>query len=224
MVNFVKNNPVFLLENEINFPSVELAQNDPNGLLAIGGDLSQARLIEAYRSGIFPWYCEGEPILWWSPDPRCVFLLQAPYGVHQSKSLKRRLKKYPYRITINSAFEEVINSCAAPRAKEPDTWILPEMKQAYLKLHQAGVAHSVEVWEKGDKLVGGLYGLSMGKFFFGESMFSLVNNASKVAFAYLLQNSDYRLIDCQVENKHLQSLGAFKIPRDLFIQQLKAFV
>lgn len=226
MVNFVKNNPVFLLDDKIEFPPVELSQDEPNGLLAMGGDLSQARLIEAYRKGIFPWYCQDEPIMWWSPDPRCVFLLQEPYGVHQSKSLKRTLKKQPYTISINRAFEQVIDACAAPRAKEPETWILPEMKQAYLKLHQSGYAHSVEAWQ-GEQLVGGLYGISMGKFFFGESMFSHKADASKIALVHLanyLEEAGFILIDSQIGNEHLYSLGAGDLDRADFSRLLEAHI
>ena len=203
------------------FPDVNLALIEPNGLIAIGGDLSTERLLNAYSNGIFPWYGKGEPILWYSPDPRMVI---TPDKFHLSKSLNKIIQSSRFSVNLDSAFHEVITQCrSVKRSGQSGTWIDDAMVKAYCDLHETGYAHSYEVYES-DNLVGGLYGVALGGVFFGESMFSLVNNASKVAFAYLLQNSDYRLIDCQVENKHLQSLGAFKIPRDLFIQQLKAFV
>ena len=217
------NNDIFLLDHSPKFPDARLSQESPNGLLAIGGDLSEERLIEAYRNGIFPWYCEGEPILWWSPQPRCVFLLDK---VHISRSMKRELKKAPYLVTINRHFEAVIEGCSAPRAKEAETWILPEMKAAYKHLHQKGLAHSVEIWQ--DKtLVGGLYGISMGRFFFGESMFSLAPNASKFALIYLgnyLKQHDFLLLDSQVGNPHLYSMGAIDMPREEFLNLLKEHI
>ena len=203
------------------FPDVSLALKEPNGLIAIGGGLSIERLLDAYSNGIFPWYSEGEPILWYSPDPRMVI---TPDKFHLSKSLRKITHSSRFEVRINTAFEDVITHCRSViRPGQADTWIDDAMVQAYCDLNEAGYAHSYEVYEK-DKLVGGLYGVALGGVFFGESMFSLVSNASKIAFAYLLQNSHYRLIDCQVENKHLQNLGAFRLPRDLFIQQLKAFV
>ncbi|NVK21959.1 MAG: leucyl/phenylalanyl-tRNA--protein transferase [Kangiellaceae bacterium] len=214
------NQPVFLLDEEPIFPPVELAQNDPNGLLAIGGDLSVERLVEAYRNGIFPWFCEDEPILWWSPDPRCVFYLDQ---LHVSRSLQRELKKQHVSVTINTAFEQVMANCAAPRASQSETWILPEMMHAYQQLHKQGYAHSVEVWQN-DVLVGGLYGLSMGRFFFGESMFSKQPNTSKMALVYLanyLKQHDFLMIDCQVGNPHLYSLGAQDLPRSEFSNLLQ---
>ena len=203
------------------FPNVNLALNEPNGLIAIGGDLSIDRMLLAYENGIFPWYGEGEPILWYSPNPRMVI---TPDKLHVSKSLKKILHSSQFRVWIDMAFKEVILQCrTVQRPGQSGTWIDDEMVKSYCQLHELGYAHSYEVY-KNDELVGGLYGVALGRVFFGESMFSLVSNASKVAFAHLLQKSKYCLIDCQIENQHLESLGAFKMPRDLFIQQLKAFV
>ena len=203
------------------FPNVNLALNEPNGLIAIGGDLSIDRMLLAYENGIFPWYGEGEPILWYSPNPRMVI---TPDKLHVSKSLKKILHSSQFRVRIDMAFKEVILQCrTVQRPGQSGTWINDEMVKSYCQLHELGYAHSYEVY-KNDELVGGLYGVALGRVFFGESMFSLVSNASKVAFAHLLQKSKYCLIDCQIENQHLESLGAFKMPRDLFIQQLKAFV
>ena len=203
------------------FPNVNLALNEPNGLIAIGGDLSIDRMLLAYENGIFPWYGEGEPILWYSPNPRMVI---TPDKLHVSKSLKKILHSSQFRVRIDMAFKEVILQCrTVQRPGQSGTWIDDEMVKSYCQLHELGYAHSYEVY-KNDELVGGLYGVALGRVFFGESMFSLVSNASKVAFAHLLQKSKYYLIDCQIENQHLESLGAFKMPRDLFIQQLKAFV
>ena len=203
------------------FPNVNLALNEPNGLIAIGGDLSIDRMLLAYKNGIFPWYGEGEPILWYSPNPRMVI---TPDKLHVSKSLKKILHSSQFRVCIDMAFKEVILQCrTVQRPGQSGTWIDDEMVKSYCQLHKLGYAHSYEVY-KNDELVGGLYGVALGRVFFGESMFSLVSNASKVAFAHLLQKSKFCLIDCQIENQHLESLGAFKMPRDLFIQQLKAFV
>ena len=203
------------------FPNVNLALKEPNGLIAIGGDLSIDRMLLAYENGIFPWYGEGEPILWYSPNPRMVI---TPDKLHVSKSLKKILHSSQFRVCIDMAFKEVILKCrTVQRPGQSGTWIDDEMVKSYCQLHELGYAHSYEVY-KNDELVGGLYGVALGRVFFGESMFSLVSNASKVAFAHLLQKSSYCLIDCQIENQHLESLGAFKMPRDLFIQQLKAFV
>jgi leucyl/phenylalanyl-tRNA--protein transferase len=211
----------WLDQPDIPFPDLSLALKEPNGLIAIGGDLSIERLLDAYSKGIFPWYSEGEPILWYSPDPRMVI---TPEKLHLSKSLRKITHSSRFQVRIDTAFEDVITSCRSViRSGQAGTWIDAAMVQAYCNLNKEGYAHSYEVYEN-DKLVGGLYGVALGSVFFGESMFSLVNNASKIAFAYLLQNSHYKLIDCQVENEHLQSLGAFRLPRDLFIQQLKAFV
>lgn len=206
---------LFLLnEQDFSFPNPEFA--DPNGLLAIGGDLSPERLINAYKSGIFPWY-NYPPILWWSPPLRPVIF---PRLFKMSRSLYQELKRERFRVTFDRDFQSVITNCASAKRKECiGTWINKEMKVAYLKLHELGFAHSVEVWLE-DELVGGLYGLSIGKVFFGESMFYKVSNASKVAFsclvAYLIDN-DFFFIDCQVTNNHLISLGAIEIPRSVFL-------
>ncbi len=208
------------LDPELNFPPVELALDEPNGLLAVGGDLSPERLIKAYGLGIFPWFNHDQPILWWSPNPRAILL---PEQLNISRSLNKAIRKSNFQITLDTAFSEVVQACSAPRAQQADTWITPEMYSAYLQLHKMGIAHSVEVW-LGDKLVGGLYGLSIGRAFFGESMFSAVSNASKVAFVYLtrqLQVWQFKLIDCQVSSEHLKSLGAVEIERKQFIQLLQ---
>ncbi|MCP4160010.1 MAG: leucyl/phenylalanyl-tRNA--protein transferase [Deltaproteobacteria bacterium] len=207
---------VFQLTDNIIFPPAHLA--DDNGLLAVGGDLSSERLKLAYEMGIFPWYSEDDPILWWAPDPRLVLF---PSKLKISRSLRKIIKKDQFKITLNNSFEEVINSCAEIRIKEDeDTWILDEMQHAYIKLHEKGLAHSVEAWLNGE-LVGGLYGVSLGKVFFGESMFSTVSNASKVAFTkfvnFLSENS-FDIIDCQVKTDHLSSLGAEEISRAQFLK------
>jgi leucyl/phenylalanyl-tRNA--protein transferase len=202
-----------------NFPPVTAALTEPDGLLAAGGDLSVARLLYAYSNGIFPWYEEGQPILWWSPDPRCVFL---PGDFHVSRRLRRDLKRSTAEIRINTAFRDVIRECAGPRRSEQGTWITPAMMAAYEDLHQNGWAHSIEVWQSG-KLAGGLYGLAIGKAFFGESMFSLVPNSSKMALLYVanrLTNGEIDLLDCQVESPHLTGLGARVIPRSDFVGRL----
>ena len=214
--------PSFWLdENNTKFPKLNLALTEPNGLIAIGGNLSIERLLQAYSLGIFPWYGKDEPILWYSPDPRMVI---TPSKFHLSKSLRKVIQSSKFNVCIDTSFENVIIQCQnIARLGQSGTWINDEMVEAYCRLHDAGYAHSYETYENGE-LVGGLYGVALGGVFFGESMFSLVNNASKVAFAYLLQQGPYQLIDCQVENNHLKSLGAFKMSRDLFIQQLKSFV
>lgn len=209
---------VFLLQNqEVIFPHPEMAGED--GLLAVGGDLSQERLLSAYRFGIFPWYSEEDPILWWSPDPRAVVL---PGKVIVSKSMRQEMKKF--RLTIDKAFEEVIIACSTiPRQGQDGTWITDEMIRAYTQLHHSGFAHSFEVWRDGN-LVGGLYGISLGKCFFGESMFSLVSNASKYAFIRLsgvLKERDFRIIDCQVPNEHLTRMGCGIMKRAEFLQILR---
>jgi leucyl/phenylalanyl-tRNA--protein transferase len=201
------------------FPPVALALAEPDGLLAAGGDLGNERLLYAYRNGIFPWYEDGQPILWWSPNPRCVFF---PGDFHVSRRLRRDLKRSTAEIRINTAFAEVIRECAGPRRSEQGTWITPAMLQAYEDLHQLGWAHSIEVWQSGE-LTGGLYGLAVGKAFFGESMFSLRSNASKLALLYVanrLSDGEFDLLDCQVESAHLMSLGASIIPRNGFIRRL----
>ena len=211
----------WLDKHDTPFPDIGLALKNPNGLIGIGGDLSTKRLLKAYSQGIFPWYSDEEPILWYSPDPRMVI---TPEVFHLSKSLNKIILSKKFEVRMNTAFIDVITHCQKiNRPGQSGTWIGDDMLRAYCELHDSGYAHSYEVYEK-DKLVGGLYGVALGQVFFGESMFSLISNASKVAFAYLLQNSHYRLIDCQVENPHLESLGAFKLSRNLFIQQLKAFV
>lgn len=197
------------------FPDVEQALIEPNGLLAVGGSLSVARLLNAYRHGIFPWYSEGQPLLWWSPDPRTVLF---PAGFRLSHSLRKTLRKSTYQVTLDTAFDAVVMACAAPRDSESGTWITPAMAQAYRVLHAAGYAHSVEVWQDG-KLVGGLYGVALGRVFFGESMFSAMRDGSKIALAYLagqLRAWDFAVIDCQLHTAHLQSLGAEEVPRTDF--------
>ena len=201
------------------FPDISLAMADPNGLLAAGGDLSPKRLMEAYSRGIFPWFEEGQPVLWWSPDPRMVLL---PEDLRVSKSLQKILNKPHYTVTLDEAFAEVITCCAQPREESLGTWITDEMQTAYTQLFEAGHAHSVEVWRDGD-LVGGLYGVALGQLFFGESMFSFESNTSKIALVNLvkqLQEWNYKLIDCQISSEHLESLGAIEISREKFRQQL----
>ena len=212
--------PVYQLIPEISlFPPIEEAEDD--GLLAVGGDLTKERLLGAYRRGIFPWYEVGQPILWWSPDPRLVLF---PDELKISRSLRKVLRKEQFEIRFDTVFQEVIKSCADVRTKQGEgTWIIPEMQQAYIELHQEGFAHSVESWLDG-KLVGGLYGISMGQCFFGESMFSTTNNSSKVALVALAdfsQRVGIKLIDCQMTTPHLLSLGAREIKRAVFLKLLK---
>ena len=210
---------MYLLSKDIVFPPVHLANKD--GLLAIGGDLSLERLLLAYKSGIFPWYNQGEPIIWYSPDPRMILF---PNQLKISKSMTKLIRKNEFNITFNQNFSEVISHCKSiPRNDQAGSWITDEMQQAYINLHKNGYAKSVEVWQN-DALVGGLYGIDLGTIFCGESMFSKVSNSSKLAFIYLidkLKNEKYRLIDCQVYNKHLASLGAQEIPREEFLTFLK---
>ncbi len=201
------------------FPPLTAANKE--GLLAIGGDLSPERLVLAYRSGIFPWYNEGDPILWWSPNPRCVFF---PEAFRPSRSLAKLLRRGDYTVTFDRAFDRVIHACAGPRRGQTGTWITRDMEQAYIALHRLGVAHSVECW-LGERLVGGLYGLAIGTVFFGESMFSMRTNASKAALATLMKNLSrwgFTLVDCQVSSDHLFRLGAVEIPRNEFIQRLES--
>lgn len=208
---------VYRLTEDLVFPHPSLANSD--GLLAAYGDLSPERLLLAYCNGIFPWYSPGEPILWWSPDPRFVLY---PKDVRISHSMKKILKKNTFKITFDTCFRDVISNCANVR-KETGTWITDEMLEAYCKLNELGFAHSVECWFE-DKLVGGLYGLIIGKCFFGESMFSLMSNASKAAFITLckaLEAQDFLLVDCQVYTKHLESLGAVMISRDDYLKLVK---
>jgi leucyl/phenylalanyl-tRNA--protein transferase len=199
------------------FPPVDLALTEPNGLLAAGGDLSPERILAGYRQGIFPWYSAGEPILWWSPDPRMVLF---PAELKISRSLTKVLRNKPYEVTLDTVFAKVIAACAGtPRDGQNGTWITAEIQAAYCKLHELGYAHSVEVWMD-DKLVGGLYGMALGHAFYGESMFSWRTDASKIALAHLckhLLRRGFGIIDCQMETKHLASLGARPIPRSEFV-------
>ena len=203
------------------FPPVERALTEPNGLLAAGGDLSPERILAAYRQGIFPWFSPGEPILWWSPDPRMVLF---PAELKISRSLAKVLRNRPYEVRLDTAFAAVIGACAGtPRDGQHGTWITAEMQAAYGKLHELGYAHSVEVWMDG-KLVGGLYGMALGRTFYGESMFSWRTDASKIALAHLcmhLQRQGFGIIDCQMETQHLASLGARPIPRSDFVALLR---
>jgi leucyl/phenylalanyl-tRNA---protein transferase len=213
--------PLFALDKEIIFPPVHLAE--PDGLLAVGGDLSTERLLLAYRQGIFPWY-EGQHILWWCPNPRFIL---TPSTLKVSKSMKQLLKREAFTFTINKAFAEVISSCKTiDRPGQSGTWITNQVKEAYIRLHQLGFAHSAEVWQ-GNELVGGLYGIRLGKVFFGESMFSKMSNASKYAFiSYMqhLEQEDVQLIDCQVYTEHLESLGAHMISREDFVELLQMLI
>lgn len=202
----------------LSFPPPESALREPNGLLALGGDLSPSRLLIAYQNGIFPWYSPGDPILWWSPDPRAVLY---PERFHQSRSFRRFLRQCDYEITLNHAFDRVIVQCAEGR--DEGTWITPEVLIAYQTLHQQGIAHSIEVWRK-DALVGGIYGVALGALFCGESMFSLQENASKsalLAFCRHFSRSGGKLIDCQVLNSHTASLGAEEISRREYLNALQ---
>jgi leucyl/phenylalanyl-tRNA--protein transferase len=211
--------PVFLLSDEVIFPPPYLARSD--GLLAIGGDLTPERLLTAYRMGIFPWYSENEPKLWWSPDPRLVLY---PFELTVSRSLEKTIRKNLFTITLDSALEQVIRECARVRLENCEmTWLVEEMIDAYIRLHRQGYAHSVEAWHEGE-LAGGLYGVSLGRSFFGESMFTRTSNASKVAFVHLvryLESLGYDMIDCQVRTDHLLRFGAREIPRIFFLEQLE---
>lgn len=204
------------------FPPIDQALLDPDGLLAVGGDLSPQRLLNAYQHGIFPWYSEGEPILWWSPDPRCVLF---PEKLKISRSLQKTLRKQLFELRMDTAFEAVMRACAESRPNQQGTWITDQMFQAYVRMHQLGFAHSVECWQDG-QLVGGLYGMTIGKVFFGESMFSRKSDASKVALVYLCEyliEHGFKLIDSQVHTQHLESLGAELIPRSQFAELLKQY-
>jgi len=211
--------PVYRLREDLVFPPPDLAEE--NGLLAIGGDLSPARLLLAYSMGIFPWYNDVDPLLWWSPDPRCVLF---PKDLHISRSLTKILRQKRFQVTFNRAFGEVITACSRVKRKEGEgTWITLEMLEAYQRLHRLGYAHSIEAWQD-KQLVGGLYGVSLGRFFFGESMFHRASNASKVAFVTLvktLQQQKFLLIDCQMPSQNLQSLGAVNLPRQTFLTLLQ---
>ena len=205
------------------FPPVETALAEPNGLLAMGGDLSVERLLDAYRHGIFPWFNPGEPILWWSPDPRMVLV---PGEIRVTRSLAKRMRNAGFEVRLDTAFVEVMRACAAPREGAGGTWISPAMVAAYSRLFDAGYAHSVETWHAG-RLVGGLYGVAIGRMFYGESMFSREPDASKVALVRLarqLQHWNFGLIDCQMETPHLASLGAHTMPRAEFTARLAELV
>lgn len=208
-------------DDRVPFPHPDTALDDPDGLLAVGGSLTARRLMAAYRAGIFPWYTQGQPVLWWSPNPRAVLF---PDRIKVSRSLRKTLRRGRFRVTMDRAFQQVIRACAAARGEREGTWITPAMAAAYTHLHVSGHAHSVEVWQD-DQLVGGLYGVALGRAFFGESMFSRVSDASKVALVHLagqLCRWGYGLIDCQVESAHLASLGAESIPRRDFLGLLDA--
>ncbi|WP_373974754.1 leucyl/phenylalanyl-tRNA--protein transferase [Chitinibacter sp. SCUT-21] len=208
------------LDHRHQFPPLATALNEPNGLLAAGGDLAPGRVLAAYRRGIFPWFMPGEPILWWSPSPRMVLY---PNELHIHRSLAKVLRNKPYRVTFDTAFRDVMQGCAEPRGAETGTWISPEMLEAYVALHEAGYAHSFECW-MGDELVGGLYGMAIGKMFYGESMFARRADASKIAFVHAVQwlsAQGFGLIDCQMYTDHLARFGAREISRDDFIEQLE---
>jgi leucyl/phenylalanyl-tRNA---protein transferase len=208
------------LRGDAPFPPVSKALTSPNGLLCAGGDLSPERIVEAYSRGIFPWFSEGDPILWWSPDPRMVLF---PEELKVSRSLRKTVARGIFDVRFDTAFPAVMHACAAPRDGHAGTWIVPEMIAAYTALHERGIAHSVESWREGE-LVGGLYGVSLGGVFFGESMFARAPDASKVALVHLverLRGADCRVIDCQQATAHLASLGAREIPRSTFAQLLR---
>ena len=205
------------------FPPVEEALIEPNGLLAAGGDLSPERLLDAYARGIFPWFNEEDPVLWWSPDPRMVLF---PRELHISRSLRRAIRSGQFSVTLDRAFDAVVDGCAGPRVNQDGTWITGDMMLAYSRLAQLGFAHSIESWE-GPELVGGLYGVALGGVFYGESMFSRRSNASKVALAYLtrqLERWNFALIDCQMATEHLASFGAREIPRADFLRSVQVAV
>lgn len=211
------------LGDAVAFPPDDQALSEPNGLLAAGGSLSPAWLLAAYRRGIFPWFSEGEPILWWTPDPRLVLI---PGQLHVSHSLRRTLRKRRFEVRTDTSFAAVMRACAAPRTPGLGTWITPAMQAAYLRMHELGYAHSVECWREG-RLVGGLYGMAIGSVFFGESMFAFETDASKVALAHLdrlLVERSYAIIDCQMTTLHLQSMGAREMPRARFVETLARWV
>ncbi len=211
------------LTTQTPFPPPDSALTEPNGLLAAGADLSPKRLLTAYRQGIFPWFGPGEPILWWSPDPRMVLV---PDEFRLSRSLAKRLRRRDYEVRVDTAFEAVMRACAEPRPGQRGSWIVDEMIQAYCRLHALGYAHSIETWQGGE-LVSGLYGVAIGRMFYGESMFTRVTDGSKIAFAHLvaqLRRWDFGLIDCQMETAHLASLGARPISRQEFMLRLEMLV
>jgi leucyl/phenylalanyl-tRNA--protein transferase len=198
------------------FPSVSTALSEPNGLLMAGGNLSPTRLIAAYKNGVFPWFEAGEPILWWSPDPRCVILAA---DIRITRSLSKTIRNGSFLITENQVYRDVMIRCAAPRAGSSGTWVSNDMIDAYCRLNKLGVAHSVEIWQN-EELVGGLYGIEIGGVFIGESMFSSARDASKVALVHLAKCERYQLIDCQLETDHLNSMGAVTISRENYIELL----
>ena len=204
------------------FPSVEHALKEPDGLLCAGGNLSVSTLVSAYQQGIFPWFSDGQPILWWSPDPRMIL---TPEALRISKSMRKLLRQQRngarFQLTVDRAFSKVIQACAAIRQRREGTWITDDMQSAYIAFHQAGYAHSVEVWLD-DSLVGGLYGIAMGRVFFGESMFSRESNTSKLALIKLVQTELFDIVDCQVHTPHLESLGAYLLPRKSFTDRIRA--
>jgi leucyl/phenylalanyl-tRNA--protein transferase len=212
--------PIYQLPPQPIFPDPRLA--DPSGLLGVGGDLSPERLLEAYRTGIFPWYSVGQPILWWSPDPRMVLPVAE---LRVGRSLRKRMRQRPYRLSMDLAFDEVVTACStAPRPGQDGTWITPEIREGYRALHRLGHAHSVEAWDDEDRLVGGLYGVAVGRLFAGESMFATSADASKVAFVALVRQLDrwgFPLVDCQMHTPHLATFGAREVPRDAFLAELR---
>ena len=211
------------LNRDTPFPPHEYAMRQPNGLLCVGGDLSQERLLDAYRRGIFPWFSEGDPILWWSPDPRMVMFTAE---LRITRSLAKVLRNRPYQVRFDTAFDAVISACAEPRSGQAGTWITDDIRAAYASLHRLGYAHSIETWIDGE-LAGGLYGVALGNMFFGESMFVRVRDASKIAFVHLVEFLAERgctMIDCQMHTDHLSSLGAREIRRAAFLRQVKELV
>jgi len=214
---------ITLLQHDTPFPPLEQALQEPNGLLAASRDLTPERLLSAYRQGIFPWYSAGDPVLWWSPDPRMVLFSDE---FKMSHSLRKTLKRGHYEVRTDTAFEQVMRACAMPRTGQNGTWIQEEIIKAYVHLHKAGLAHSVETWVD-DEMVGGLYGVSLGRMFYGESMFSRKTDASKIALAHLvaqLKQWNFGMIDCQMNTAHLASMGAREIPRKEFISRLKELI
>jgi leucyl/phenylalanyl-tRNA--protein transferase len=211
---------VWLEDNNYEFPPVEQALNEPDGLLAAGGSLSPDILLKAYRHGIFPWYSEGQPILWWSPDPRCVLF---PEKLKVSRSLKKTIRKQLFTIKQDTAFRQVMQNCAKPRKDDAGTWITHNMLEAYCHMHELGYAHSIECWQD-EELAGGLYGIAIGEMFFGESMFSRKTDASKLALEYLCNTVKPKLIDVQVYSRHMERMGAEMIPRKKFIEYLNRYL
>jgi leucyl/phenylalanyl-tRNA---protein transferase len=205
---------------EMRFPNPAHAERDPDGLLAVGGDLTPKRLINAYSQGIFPWYSEHQPVLWWSPDPRTLIF---PEQLHVSRSLRRQMRQGGLTLRMDSGYEEVLLGCAAPRRDQNGTWLLPEMREAYLQLYELDIAHSIELWQ-GKRLVGGMYGLALGAAFFGESMFSRVPSASRIVMVHLceqLSAHGFHFLDCQVFNPHLGRMGAVQLPRQAYLERLR---